>query len=347
MNQVKGLRAMVCGFVFIWGLFCVVDHAFAQPAAPKVFKWRAQSFFAPGHSQNEVNRKWCAEVKRITDGRIDISYFAAGEIVPTLEAWEACSKGVFEVFFDWSGYWTGKTLMAGYATGLPYTMRNAMDYITIMRGFGLLDMIRKTYAKHNLYLVNSFPTHAQVFMSRFPVWKVADFKGKKIRTAGFMADVLAEAGASPVFLPMGEVYGAIERGVVEGTTMAISYHYNYGIHEVTKFLLMSPINDIEGQNVIINMNAWNSLPADLKLLLEHSASNLGERILSHDFTEDVKALNKMKEKGIKLTYLPEEERSIMAGFAVKVLDKYSKKDPDFAKATEMVKEYMKTVGVLK
>ena len=129
--------------------------------------------------------------------------------------------------------------------------------------------------------------------------------------------------------------------------MAISYQFNYGIHEVTKFLLMSPINDMEGQNLIINMNAWNSLPDDLKILLEHSASNLGERILNHDFAEDVRALNKMKEKGIKLTYLPEEERSKMAELAVIVLDKYSKKDPDFAKATEIVKNYMRTVGVLK
>ena len=347
MERIKKLIIMAFAFALIWGVVGQADTSYSQTSTGKVFKWRAQSFFATGHSQTEVNKKWCAEVKRMTNGRIDISYFGANEIVPTIEAWEACSKGVFEVFFDWSGYWTGKTLMAGYATGLPYTMRNAMDYITVMRGFGLLEMLRNTYAKSNLYLVSSFPTHAQVFMSRFPVTKVADFKGRKIRTAGFMADVLTEAGASPVFLPMSDVYGAIERGVVEGTTMAISYQFNYGIHEVTKFLLMSPINDMEGQNLIINMNAWNSLPDDLKILLEHSASNLGERILNHDFAEDVRALNKMKEKGIKLTYLPEEERSKMAELAVIVLDKYSKKDPDFAKATEIVKNYMRTVGVLK
>jgi TRAP-type mannitol/chloroaromatic compound transport system substrate-binding protein len=343
----KKLAVMISALGIIGGVWGQIDQSCGQAPKEKVFKWRAQSFFAAGHSQTEVNKKWCAELKRMTNGRIDITYFGANEIVPTIQAWEACSKGVFEVFFDWSGYWTGKTLMAGYATGIPYTCRNAMDYITIMRGFGLLDMIRKTYAKHNLFLVSSFPTHAQVFMSKFPVNKVADFKGKKIRTAGFMADVLAEAGASPVFLPMGEVYASIERGVVEGTTMAISYHFNYGIHEVTKYLLMSPINDMEGQNLIINMKAWNSLSDDLKILLEHSASNLGERILSHDFTQDVIALGKMKEKGIKLTYLPDDERSKMAGFSEKVLDKYSRKDPEFAKATEMVKNYMRTVGVLK
>jgi TRAP-type C4-dicarboxylate transport system substrate-binding protein len=343
-------RGIMTLFLVLLGafIFCAyAEKGWAQPAQKKVFKWRMQSFLPAGNAQNMVNRKWVEELKEITEGQLDIKFFGVNEIVPTTQAWEACSKGVFEMIWDWSGYWTGKTLMAGFATGIPYTMRNASDYIALMRGQGLLEMIRKAYAKHNLFLVNSFPAHAQVFMSKFPVRKVDDFKGRKIRTAGFMADVLKEAGASPVFFPMGEVYGALERGVIEGSTMAINTHYSYGIPEVTKYLLMTPINDVEGLNVIVNMDAWKSLPNNLKILLEHSASNLGERHSNYAYTADVETMPKLKKKGIILTYLSEEERSKMAGFAVKVLDAYSKKDPDFAKAAEVVKNYMRAVGVLK
>ena len=129
--------------------------------------------------------------------------------------------------------------------------------------------------------------------------------------------------------------------------MAINTHFSYGIPEVTKYLLMTPINDVEGLNVIINMDAWKSLPDDLKLLLEHSASHLGEGHSNFAYTADVATMPKLKKMGIKLTYLSTEERSKMAGYAVKVLDKYSKKDPAFAKATEVVKKYMRAVGVLR
>ena len=129
--------------------------------------------------------------------------------------------------------------------------------------------------------------------------------------------------------------------------MAINTHFSYGIHEVTKYLLMTPINDVEGLNLIVNMNAWNSLPDHLKIFLEQSASNLGERHSNYAYTADVETLPKLKEKGIKLTYLSDEERSKMAGFTVKVLENYSKKDPDFAKAANVVTNYMRAVGVLK
>jgi len=347
MRQRKGICFLVMVLVAVLISSAYVEKGWAQAAGKKVFKWRMQSFLPAGHPQNVVTKKWCEEVKQITNDQIDITFFAVNEIVPTIEAWEACSKGVFEMIFDWSGYWTGKTLMAAYATGVPFTARSASDYIALMRGQGLLEMIRTAYARHNLFLLNSFPAHAQVFMSRFPVNKVDDFRGRKIRTASFMADVLKEAGASPVFVPMGEVYGGIERGVFEGSTMAINMHYSYGIHEVTKYLLMTPINDVEGLNVIINMNAWKSLPDDLKLLFEHSASHLGEMHSNYVYTADVETLPKLQAKGIKFTYLPDAERSKMAGFMVKVLDNYSKKDPEFARATEVVKKYMRAVGVLK
>jgi TRAP-type C4-dicarboxylate transport system substrate-binding protein len=347
MKQRKGVWVLAIVLFSAFISLAGIGEALAQASSTKVFKWRMQSFLPAGNSQNLVTKKWCEEIKQISNGRIDITFYSVGDIVPTIEAWEACSKGVFEMIFDWSGYWTGKTLMAGYATGIPYTMRNASDYIALMRGQGLLDMIRKAYSKHNLFLLNSFPVHAQVFMSRFPVNKVDDFKGRKVRSASFMADVLKEAGASPVFVPMGEVYGGIERGVFEGSTMAINTQYSYGIHEVTKYLLMTPINDVEGLNLIVNMDAWKTLPDDLKLLFEHCASNLGERHANYAYTEDVATLPKLQAKGIQFTYLSDTERSKMAGFSVKVLDNYSKKDPDFAQATEVVKKYMRAVGVLK
>jgi len=54
----------------------------------------------------------------------------------------------------------------------------------------------------------------------------------------------------------------------------------------------------------------------------------------------------VEEWGCEVTYMPESERVKMAGFMAEVMDKYSAEDPYFAEATEIVKDYMRQIGLL-
>jgi TRAP-type mannitol/chloroaromatic compound transport system substrate-binding protein len=96
------------------------------------------------------------------------------------------------------------------------------------------------------------------------------------------------------------------------------------------------------------MDAWKALPDDLKQLLIESASYAADLFTGSYFVHDVQWRKKLVENfGFTVTTLPEEEQRKMSKYSMAVLDKYSQKDPDFAKATEILKTYMKDLGLLK
>ena len=118
--------------------------------------------------------------------------------MPIVEMWEATSKGVLDIMDSWPGLWAGKTVMALCSNGMPFTMRDHTDHRALLHEYGLLDLARKSYAEQNIYLVRTHPFLRTVLWTKSPVTSAADFEGKKIRTAGPIADVLTLAGASTV-----------------------------------------------------------------------------------------------------------------------------------------------------
>ncbi|RLJ01630.1 MAG: hypothetical protein DRP11_04095 [Candidatus Aenigmatarchaeota archaeon] len=319
----------------------------ASPPAPKVFKWRMAGFLPRGTPQEPAIIGLCEHVREASGERLDITYYAVNEIVPVMEMWEAVSKGVIEMAFSYGAYWPGKTLVAAHSCGLAYTKQDVRDFHVLLDVLGLEDVIREGYAEHNIHLVKVIPCLETVMQTKFPVTKVADLKGRVIRATGMIADMLTEAGASTVFFPGPEIYGALERGVAEGVVYGpLAPQYDQGFHEVCGYLLMPPLA-VEADEFIVNMDAWNSLPDDLKEILTLACVEAGRHSSALYRHASQLALKDMVENwGTVVTYMPEEERAKMAACMVKVMDRYSAEDPLFAKATKIVKDYMKLIGLL-
>ena len=119
-----------------------------------------------------------------------------------------------------------------------------------------------------------------------------------------------------------------------------------GFHEVTKYVVMPPLA-VEGDEAIVNMDAWNSLPEDLKMLLYLGITEHSERIAAIYRYESEKALKAFIEKGARISYLPESERLKLTELGWTVVDKYAAKDPEFAKGASILKEYLKLIGTAK
>jgi TRAP-type mannitol/chloroaromatic compound transport system substrate-binding protein len=213
---------------------------------------------------------------------------------------------------------------------------------------GLEELIRKAYAKHNIFYVAAMPTNNAVMLGKFPVKKAADLKGKKFRATGLYAEVLNEAGASATYFPWGEIYGALEKGTIDGVIAGpLSSQADSGFHEPTKYFLETPITPVDAWSLHVNMDAWKELPDDLKALLIESASYAADLFTGSYFVHDVQWRKKIVEKhGHTVTTLPEAEQRKLSQYSMKVLDKYSKKDPEFAEATKILRTYMKDLGLL-
>ena len=318
-------------------------------AEDKVYKWDMTYPLYRGTWDWAVLEKWCAHLKAASGGRLDITPHAGGEIMPVMETFDAVSSGMLKIDFSYGPYWIGKLPMAIYASGIPpFTLTRWEQYKVLYYELGLEKLIREAYAKHNIFYVAAMPTNNAVMLSKFPVHKAADLKGKKFRATGLYAEILNEAGASATYFPWGEIYGALEKGTIDGVIAGpLSSQADSGFHEPTKFLLETPITPVDAWSLHVNMDAWKELPDDLKQLLVESASYAADLFTGSYFVHDVQWRKKIvAEHGFTITTLPEEEQRKMNQYSIAVLDKYSKKDPAFAEATKILKTYMKDLGLL-
>jgi len=243
--------------------------------------------------------------------------------MPREETFEALSKGVLDFMLTSPGLWIGKDLVFGLSAGLPFTIRDAVDYLAIYHFMGLKELLTRAYAEFNIQHVRAMPAYDSRLLTKKPVWKVADLKGMKIRAMGDIAAVLAAAGATPVYFGTGEIYGALERGVVEGVVFGpLDSSVKLSFHEHTKYVLWDTVQAGGANEFLANMDTWNALPDDLKQLLYLVAADFtpmyGIAAICYD---DKLSLEKIKtEWGFTVTHFPEEELKKMTDLAKDIYD---------------------------
>ena len=192
----------------------------------------------------EIGAKAFAEnVKRMSNGRIQIEVFPSGTLGPGLKVSETVKNGVADMGHTWIGYDWGKdktaVLFGGYA-GSSDTEK-MLHWLYRAGGAELQREFRDQ--KFGLISMPLFVRTSEVFLhSRKPVKTLKDLQGLKLRTAGAWLEISKGMGASPVTMPGGEVYTALERGTIDATEWGTLYeNKSPGFHKVTKNVIITVV----------------------------------------------------------------------------------------------------------
>ena len=180
---------------------------------------------------------FCEHVKAASNGRLVIQPFAAGAVTGVFETLDAVTAGVLQAHSSWPGYWTGKDAGLAVISDFVFGYQHPWQAEAWFYHRGGLQMLREAYAKYNAYPVGVSWWGVESIVSKKPINKMEDFKGVKFRSPqGMTAEILTKLGASIVVLPGGEVYSALDKGVVDAADWAtISMNQRMGFHEVAKF----------------------------------------------------------------------------------------------------------------
>lgn len=322
----------------------------AEAATPEteIFKWRLQSCGPRGSTETNTVERFAEMVKKASNGRLEIRVYGADEIVPSFETFGAISQGVLEMHCNDPAYWVGKTNQCSGIITMPFLFRNALDQRVFLEQKGGIKVLRDIYAKHNIYLINMFSLGNGTMWTRFPFSNLDDFKGKKIRAYGLWAEVLnGLGGMATVTLSSGEVYEAMARGVVDGLISGnIGWCYDYGFHEVSKYVWSSDVINNGSLEFAVNMDAWEKLPEDLKSILITCAKETEIELLTQNHEWDAKRLSAIKSE-FKIQECALDEKSIFTirQATLKKVEEFSKKYDDFAKLASILKDFMKEMGI--
>jgi TRAP-type C4-dicarboxylate transport system substrate-binding protein len=321
--------------------------AFAQPAASgKVHKWKLQCQWPAGSASYKPLKDYFEQtLKSLTGGRLQISVFPGGALVPTKEIFDSCRKGMIEAASVSPTNYTGIMPIAGVATNLPMTFRHIWEGLYFHFVLGFEDMMREAHAQYNLlyYTERLYPT---AIICKKPVNRMEDYKGLKMRSSGPMADFLKALGASTSLIPGPDIYLALQTGVVDGAHWgAAAGALTTKLSEVAKYYLQPDLAASTADGIIINKDAFNALPKDAQMAVDLSLRERTWLRTHQNKMVDADALETMKrDYKVQVTTVPLEDQKKMAKLAMKQWDEAGSRDAASGKAVGIMKDFLKKLG---
>ncbi len=214
--------------------------------------------------------KW---IEEMSGGRLKITTYGGGELVPPLESFEAVSSGAVEMGHGAAYYWAGKAPASQFFASVPFGMNYQQMNSWIVAGGG--DKLwEELYAPFNLIPMICGNTGVQMggWFNK-EINDIEDLKGLKMRIPGLGGKVLNQAGGSAITVAGGEIYTNLERGVIDATEWIGPFHdYLMGFYQVANYYYYpgwhepGPVLEL-----IVNREKFEALPGDLQQIVRTAA----------------------------------------------------------------------------
>ena len=296
--------------------------------AQQAITWRCQSMWSAAELTYKCFEDFCEHVKAASNGRLVIQPFAAGAVTGPFETLDAVTAGVLQAHSSWPGYWTGKDAGLAVIGDLVFGYQHPWQAEAWFYHRGGLQMLRQAYARYNAYPVGVSWWGVESVVSKKQIMKMEDFKGVKFRSPqGMTAEVLTKLGASIVVLPGGEVYSALDKGVVDAADWGtLSMNQRMAFHEVAKFPTKL-FHSMPVQEFTVNMDAWKKLPDDLKALLSVAVREWTWDQVQRIAVDDVRVAKELVAKNVNPAIWSDAEMVKIRALAQRTWDDWSKKSP--------------------
>lgn len=312
------------------GLAGMIAGAPAIHAAGK-FRWKMVTSWPPRFPVFQTGmEEFSSRIKKMSGGRLTIKVFAGGELVPPLGVFDAVSSGTVQMGHSAAYYWSGKAPELQFFTTAPFGFTAQQINAWFYHGGGI-ELMHKMYRPFNIITFPSCNTGVQMggwFNKK--INSMDDFKGLKMRIPGLGGKVVARAGGNVVLMPAGELYTALERGVIDALEWVGPYHdLKLGFYRAAKYYYYPGWHEPGAVlEVMINTKAWDSLPKDLKAIVQAAAAESNIKTLAEFDAKNGAALTELTGKyKVKLKKFPDDVLKNLHKFAREALEDEAAKSP--------------------
>ena len=216
-------------------------------------------------SQNLAKR-----ITEISDGRLEVKNFAAGELVPAFEVFDAVIEGTAQCGHAAPYYWIAKHRSIPFFCTVPGGMTASEKAAWIIYGGGqeLWDQIYGEFGLKGFLAGNTGVQMGGWFQKE--INSLEDFKGIKMRMPGLGAEVVNRMGGTAVNMPAGEIMPALQSGVIDAAEWVGPWNdLALGFYKVAKYYYGPGFHEGGTANeLLVNKKEYESLPNDLKLIVK-------------------------------------------------------------------------------
>jgi TRAP-type mannitol/chloroaromatic compound transport system substrate-binding protein len=282
-------------------------------------------------------------VAEATDNNFQIQTFAAGEIVPALQALDAAQNGTVEIAHTASYYYFGKDPTFALGSSVAFGPNSRLNQGWYYQGGGR-QVLDEFYKKFNVTMLLAGNTGCQMGgWFRKPINTVDDLKGLKMRIGGFPGRVIAKLGGVPTSLGAPDIYPALEKGTIDAAEWVGPYD-----DEKLGFYKVAPYYYYPGWweggtmiNAFVNLDKWNALPKHYQKTLELAAAYANDWMMSKYDQLNPPALRRLLAGGAKLQGFSPAIMEASLKAAIELHDEVSKSNASFKKVIDSMNAFMK------
>jgi len=247
-------------------------------------------------------------VGAMTGGAFEIRVFEAGEIVKGLDVMDPVQNGAVEVGQTASYYYKGKNPALSFDTCVPFGM-NARQQAAWLMEDGGLELIHELFADFNIITFPCGNTGAQMGgWFRDPISSLADLNGLKMRIPGMGGDVMNALGVTVQNIAGGEIYQALERGVIDATEWVGPYDdEKLGFHQVARnYYYPGWWEPGPSLSFFVNRDAWAKLPPTYQHIFRAASQEAAAAMVGRYDAKNPPALKRLLDNGVTLRKFPDD-----------------------------------------
>jgi TRAP-type mannitol/chloroaromatic compound transport system substrate-binding protein len=295
------------------------------------FKWKMVTTWPKNFPGLGTGANYLANlISEMSGGRIQVKVYGAKELVPEFEVFDAVSRGTAEMGHGAAYYWKGKLEAAQFFASVPFGL-TAQEMNGWLYHGGGMELWEQAYEPFNLVPAAAGNTGVQMggWFNK-EINSLNDMKGLKMRIPGLGGEVLKRAGGTPVNLPGGELYTALQSGSIDATEWVGPYNdLAFGLYKAAKYYYYpgwhEPGPTLEA---IINKTALTKLPKDLRSIVLNACKVANLDMLAEYTARNNAALHTLVTKHkVKLRQYPDDVLARLRQLSDEVVAELAAKDP--------------------
>lgn len=333
--------------LFCWIIFVGVVFPGGDVAAkiPKILE--IHSIFPKGLIfLNESEHHLSKIVDKLSQGNLKLYFRGVNEVIPGDQIFHAVKTGKIDAAWSWTGYYCDEIPVCELISSMPFGLTPEHSALWMWSGGGH-EILQKAFDVHNLIVM---PAH--MVISEAGGWyqkeinTVEDFKGLRIRIAGFGREVLSHFGAIPTMIPVEKIFNAITVGQLDALEFSIpDVDQSFGFEKFARYYYFPGWHQPSSWNALmINKKVWESFSEQEKDILTYAARINTMWSLAMSYQRQMPALAMFKSQGVEIRRFSDDILNQLLQVSRKLLQDKVTGDVLLNEARESQMRFMQSVG---
>lgn len=266
------------------------------------YNWTFQSSAQAGDDAYRFEKMWSTWLEADSKGRIKVEVLPTNSIVQYSETMDAVGANIIQGEFTDPSYFAGKDPAFSLIGNMVGAWSHPYELFDFMDNGGGYEIFDGLLGQYGVKLLGVASTGTEAFVSKKPIYGIADLKGIKLRAPqGMVNDVFSAVGAAPVNLPGSEVYTALEKGVIDAADYTVfATNHAQGLHDIARYPIYPGFHSMPTMQVTLNLSVWNSLPKDLQVIVLSTVKRFSKYMVEEGDKLDKAAVVAAKAAGIEV-----------------------------------------------